>query len=496
MSNSHKKNFLGNVFIYSVANYFSQALGIVTSIAMRTFLGPAAMGVWMLVQVLLDYSGQAALGTTRAMFRDYPRAKGAGNFEEAEDIKNTTFSFVMAMSVFPFACIAGYLFFFKSLIDPLFEYSLFFLLGFIFLQRFHDFLITLLRADKQFKVLSVVIAATALAGCFVVFFLVKHAHLKGMLWGSAVTLTLISLFVLFLMRYRIKFDINKKILIHELKLALPLAGAAFLATFLRGLDKIIIAKELGLYELGIYSIAMMVGNYIISFPMMFSHVWYPNLQEIYAKNNKNQQSIAGYFKKPILAFAVIVPLISGLVLIGMPILIHLFLGKFSEGVPVMKIYMLSFFFNILGVFSTNFLVTIDRYWMPIFILLVSIAINFIANSLFIYLGWGLPGVALGTSICFAFNGLISLLIVLKSIMQTRERVDMVIKSALLFLLLMLGVFKIDEIVKLSNLWTEAAFKMFLLMVFMAPFLFWLEKKLCVLRDLFGRYFPASKPRKV
>lgn len=480
---SQKSRILSDALVYSGSNYFSQLLGILTSIFLRTFLGPTAMGMWMVVQVILDYSGQAALGTTRAMFREYPRAIGAGKLDLAEAIKNTTLSFALLMSFLPFLAILFYLIFTKSTLDPQFKYCLFFLLGFLFIQRFYDFIITLLRADRRFHALAALIALNAVTGLTVVLIGANFFHLKGLLWGTALNLFFLALIAMRFTGHRFKLRINRKVLYEELKIALPLSGNAFLSTFLRGFDKLLVAKLLGFYEAGIYSLAIMVGNYIMSFPMMFSHVWYPHLQEVYMRRGENQKAILGYFEKPLIVLAVFIPALCAGALALMPLVVYYLLPNFAEGISVMRINMLGFFFVALGLFSNTFLVTVNRFWPPMMITSLTIAVCGGLNWILVMNGWGLPGVALGTMVSFALNGLLGQLTVLDGLLGLKERLLLLARSTMLYLGLMAVILIIDDAVKDANLWLEALKKLSLMGILLMPFLFWIEKQFSILQNV-------------
>ena len=76
MTEMRKKEILKDTVGYSLANYISQAIGMVNSVLLRNFMGPTSMGVWSVIQVILGYCGYASLGTTRALARDYPILRG------------------------------------------------------------------------------------------------------------------------------------------------------------------------------------------------------------------------------------------------------------------------------------------------------------------------------------------------------------------------------------------------------------------------------------
>jgi len=481
---TEKTRMMKDTLIYSAANYISQFIGIFNSILMRRFLGPASMGMWGIFQVILDYAGQASLGTTRAMARDYPFYRGKGDNEKAEAIKDTTVSFTMLMSIIPFAAILIYLSWNWSTLEAQFRYCLVFVLGFLFLQRFYDFIITLLRSDKKFKTLSIVIILNAALGILATVAAVRYYGIYGLIWSSAGIMVLMTGFCMKRDGYCFRFRIDRQVLVSELKLALPLAAGAFLLTFLRGLDKMIIAKELGFYEVGIYSIAMMVANYILSVPMMFSQVWFPNLQQAFGRNNGDLQAVKHYLEKPLLGLAVLLPGLCAASFVVMPLLIHFCLQDFAQGIPVMRLYLLSLFFLMLGQFSFNFLVTAGRYWSIVPVLSFAILLNYLAARYLVGRDWGLQGIAFATVAAYAFYGVGCLMLAMKQAMSFKERQKILIKSVLIYLVLFFFVIQIDSFFESFGLWQAASLKtVSYFVLFLLP-AFWLDKETKVFSDFF------------
>lgn len=474
---SNKSRMVKDTLIYSGANYISQAIGIFNSILLRRFLGPASMGVWGVIQVILDYAGQASLGTTRAMARDYPFYKGRGETTKAEAIKDTTLSFTMAMSWVPFFAVLGYLLFNWTVLDPQFRYCLVFLLGFLFLQRFYDFVITLLRSDKKFKTLSLVIVLNAVLGLLATVLVVRYFGIYGLLWTTAVIMLGVVFVCVRRENYRFLFHIDWRVLLSELKLAVPLAVSAFLITALRGMDKMIIADKLGFYDVGIYSIAMMVANYILSVPMMFSQVWFPNLQQAFGKNNGDLQAVKHYLEKPLLGLAIILPVLCAISFIAMPVLIHYYLQDFAAGIPVMRLYLVGLFFLMLGQFSLNFLVTAGKYWVVAPILVLAIGINYFGGIYFVTHDWGLQGVAFATVIAYAVYGVGCLMLALKQAMNIKERRSIMFRSVIVYLVLFFLVFAVDGYTFRGGVWAVAGLKTGIYFVLFIPLAFWLEKEM-------------------
>jgi O-antigen/teichoic acid export membrane protein len=473
---SRKFNMFRDAVLYAGANYIAQGIGIFNSFLLRGFLGPAAIGMWSVIQVILGYCGYASLGTTRALGRDYPILRGKGDFEQAEHTKDSTLTFSMLVSVVPAVGLLVWALWKRNSLEAPFLIGIYFLVIFLFVQRFYDFIVTLLRSEKEFKVLSIQIVLNAIGGVAITVMLVQPWKIYGLYAGTALLTALLIAYLHFAHPYRFKIELHKATLLHELKLGLPLIASAFLYTFLIGLDKLIVAKKLGFFEVGLYSIAMMVSNYVLSLPMMMSHIVYPNLLEAYGEKNEDRTQVIGYLEKPIFLLAVLVPFLCAMAFAGVPLLVDLFLRKFIPGLGCMRIYLAGTFFLLVGQFANNYLVAIDRYLKVIPILLITIGLNFLFCLLFIQKGWGIEGVALGTVLSYAFYGIVTYLLAFWEAHGSLKALSAAMKDIVMFIVFFASIFILDGWICAKSPWMTALVKACAFLTVSVPFLYLAEKR--------------------
>ena len=485
---STKKTMVRHTVRYASANYAAQGIGIVNSVLLRRFMGPAAMGVWSLIQVILGWCGHASFGTTKALARDYPIYRGKGDHVEADKLKDVTMTFTMFMSLIPSAIILGYAFIKGPTLETAYRSGLIFLAVFLFLQRFYDLVITLLRSDKCFNLLSLLVIANALAGLAMTATLVQLWNIYGLYAGTAVVTAGCLYFLLKAHPYHFKLVLDPAILWRELRLGIPLVGITFLLSFLKGLDKMLIAKELGFYEVGLYSIAMMVNSYVGSAPMMFNHVWYPNLQQAYGREGSSE-AIRHYLEIPALFLSVFIPFVAAGSFFFMPLLVTWFLPKFTPGLPAMEIYMIATLYTLLAQFSYNFLTTLDKYMLSLPLLAVALGINYGANTFFLRHGYGFEGVAVGTSLSFVFYGLSSYVLALRLCGKGKEGAGPYWIPVVIPAVLFSAAFGLSH--AFGNTSVPLAFlKMLLMTLISTPFFLHLEKRAGVFSH--GLEFVRSK----
>jgi O-antigen/teichoic acid export membrane protein len=235
---------------------------------------------------------------------------------------------------------------------------------------------------------------------------------------------------------------------------------------------------------------MMAGSYILSLPMMFAHVWYPHLQEEYGRR-EDPKAIRNYLLKPVMTISVLVPFLCALAIFTMPLLVHYFLPRFEPGLAVMKIYLISSFFILLAQFSVSFLITLDIYWINIAVLLGSIGVNISMNLLFLHLGWGLRGVAVGTVLGFIFNGTAMYVIALQKFTKLRQIPKYLFQPVIVLVLLWAGLWAVDKYVDVGPFYWSCLIKLLVFMIWSVPFFFVLEKKTGLFKHL-GKLLPKSK----
>jgi hypothetical protein len=85
--------------VVSGATGVCHVLGAVTSLLLRMLLGPAQMGVWQAVKLLLSYGNYANLGISKGAVRNFTIARGQGDTSNAKHGLDLAFSVNTVSSV-------------------------------------------------------------------------------------------------------------------------------------------------------------------------------------------------------------------------------------------------------------------------------------------------------------------------------------------------------------------------------------------------------------
>ena len=397
VKNLEKTAIAKDTVFYTISQFFSQGIGVITSIIIRNALGPLYMGIWSALKVILDYAQYTGLGITSAVYCEIPYLRGAGKYTEIEEIKNVSFSFNLIVSL----VVGGILF-----LCPFFlgnKYPHYVLTGLrvlaiiVILTFFNNLMISILRADKKFITISKTLMLNAILTIVFAAFVVSKYRLYGMYLTIPAVLFIASVFMMASEKMTFRIYFNRAHLSRLMKIGIPLFLSGIFYTIYITVDKIMVIKMLGARELGYYSLAILMTGVIESFPRLFNIVLFPRVQEKYGED-QSYETVIKYVDKPtkLVFFAGIIFLghiyfmISGLVPVLMP--------KYVPGIVSAKIVLCGFLMFVLSMSSENFILTVRKQVYQIPMLLAATIVSFLINFYFIKCGFGIMGVALGTSL--------------------------------------------------------------------------------------------------
>ncbi|MFA5158927.1 MAG: oligosaccharide flippase family protein [Candidatus Omnitrophota bacterium] len=390
---SRFKEVVGQVGIYSSAFVLTQFVSVAGALIIRYFLGPLQTGVWSLVQVILSYIDYVNLGATYAIPIEIPFKRAQGKIEETEKMKNVMFSFsfltsmLFSIGLFVYACIR------RSQIPRELFYGLLIATGLVILQQLNNVLISFLRAYKNFKLAGKQMALSSVVNFILVAILSSTFRLYGFMWAMVLSFVFNIVYILYHENFRFRWTLNTKVLMGLIQYGFPLMMLTLAGTVLLTIDKMMIAKYLGLEALGLYSIAMMTAGFICSVPNSIGVVLLPNVSEKYAEG-ENVRDLRGYLKKSNHVFSILMPILIGLGWFVVPFVVNLILPKFEGGIVALKYLALSTFFVGLTQTYSNAIVVSKKHFLQFPIAMGMCFIAFVLLFLAIKTGAGINEIAI------------------------------------------------------------------------------------------------------
>jgi len=484
---TQKQSIMKDTLIYSGGSYIAIIIGLLVSIFSKRFLGVSGAGYWALLTVVMSFALYVGLGIKKGLVREIPQLIGAGEINKAKELEDTTFSFLVIASLT--GAVIVWLISFFLVTDPFLKTGMKVIAVLIVVTHLYNLMLVILRARKQISILSRVVVINTL---FIAVFALPGAYFFGV--NGFATGTLIATFISFysakrLSNTRFSFYLDWEKIWHLIKigLAMLLAGILF-RTFLN-IDKIMIGKMLGIEQLGLYTIGIMAVQQVGLLPRFFNIVIFPHIQEKYGAT-KDVMEIKSMILKPTYLISRLGPVLLGVIIfLVQPIVLYV-LPQFNEGLGVMKILVFGYFFMAVNEMSSTLLFTINkqRTLVPLYGVMVAACIGL--NYLFITLGWGITGVALGTSISYFLFFLVVFTFAACHIMRWISILRFHFEIMAFFVYFLINILWIDAVVNFSNLALTSFLKILCFLLISIPVLISVQRR----ERVFSLVFETVKAR--
>jgi O-antigen/teichoic acid export membrane protein len=475
-----KKNIIKDTSKYSLAQYTAQGIGFFIAFFMRKFLGPYQMGIWSLLKVIQGYSSYLQLGIESGAVYRIPFYRGRGDVDSEIETKNTTFTFMFFASLLSAIGLVTAAFLLRNHYSVEITIGLIALALFIILQRMYSFYVVTLRAYRNFSVLTKSLLFDAVVNLLLVLLLVSKFKIYGLYVTICFLAVLNTLFVSKLSGYKMEFNFVFKRIRELTSYGFPILIIGFLSEILATIDIVMIGSMLGVVFVGYYSVAVMAKNCISGLSNNLGIVTIPHMQEVYGKSGKISD-IKKFVTYATESVSYILTPLLGLVYFIAPVLIKNFLPKYISGIPALQVLLLNTVFISCSIQAGQFLITLNKKFKLIMINIVAIIFNITVNYFFIKKGFGITGVAVGTSLS-------SLIVFIGSIILSMKHFASLRETAKFIVYVLFPIVYIIGIIYLCNVYTgtlnyfiSAAMSSLIVVFFSIPLYMHIDKKTSIIR---------------
>jgi O-antigen/teichoic acid export membrane protein len=196
-------------------------------------------------------------------------------------------------------------------------------------------------------------------------------------------------------KVHVYFKIDK--FITYLRFGLPLFFISLSDLLLKSIDKLMIAKMVGLEPLGMYTLVGMVGNYTTEASKNFNIVVTPYFLEDHGRTN-DVRKVSRYLVLSAEMMSCIMAIVLGAIYIVMPVFTACILPRFSPAVTATRISLLALFFQVASPQSMNFLIAMNKQRRILAIMGLGVIVSATANYYLIGAGFGISGAAMAAAI--------------------------------------------------------------------------------------------------
>jgi len=496
-SKALKNQIIKDTAKYNIAHYASQFLGIFTSVAMRRFLGPYYIGIWNILQLIMSYFTYLSLGVDSAAQYKIPFFRGKGDKKTEKEITDCIFTFLFAVSVISCVVVLVAAFILRN------KYPVEIIIGLIaisfciILQRLYTYYLVVLRANNDFSTISKSVFFDAIVNLVLVLLLVNNFKIYGLYIVVALMPLINTLFIDYLAKYKIKLVFNPAQTLKLIAYSFPFLTLGVLNIILRSVDRLIIAKMLGITAVGYYSLALMGKNYVVGLYNNFGIVTIPRILEAYGRDEK-VESIKKFVTSTTEAIAFLFPPFLGVIFIISPIFVKLVLPNFVPGILAMQILLFDVFFQSCSPQIEPFLIALNKQKNLIPIMVVTIIFSFGINYFLVKIGLGINGVAIGTSLVSLVYFIFTLAYAMRHFTTNKKIFSFFAGIIFPLIYVSLLIAACHYLIHIKNDYLDALVKTLILIAAYTPLLFYIERKTNIISLFFGHIkekIAKFKPKK-
>jgi len=394
-----REQVLKHVVSFSFASIIGGVGGFLASYFAARVLGPTLWGVWLGAKLVLVYGVTLQLGVRDGMHREVPILRGRKNVEKQASVINATFSFsLVAATVVSLGVLLST---FILRLTPELKISLRFIAGMIFLMYIQTFYAILFRVYNEFSTVSWLSILDGLGNVLSVILTLFYG-LMGFLWGQLLRLVVVVGFSYWKSSFTLNWSWNRSVLKALILIGFPIMIINLTEFALTTVDRLLILRFLNSTALGLYGLGNLTFTPVLMLLSVGSAIMYTRFGEKYGETS-SKATLMRYLKVPMENLALVTPIVVGLIFLALPLFSRVFLPEYSEGIVPARILMFGLLFYAMAVMPGNMLLTLNRQRLRLLILSFSIILNLGLSYAALACGYGIVGVAAGTTLAyFAF----------------------------------------------------------------------------------------------
>lgn len=425
-SKSRREQVVRHVAKFSLASLIGGIGSFFNSYFAALLLGPTVWGIWQGTKLVLQYGSNLHLGVRDGMHRELPILKGKKESGQQAAITDVTFTFnfIVAMVVSLGILFSTFLITMRSEL----RLSLQFMSAMIFLQYLNSFYGILFRANSKFGIVSRVALINGLGSVFSIA-LVFFFGLSGFLGGQVLRLLVTTAYCWRKSSYVLHWRWDNKVLKALILIGFPIMLMIFASVIFTTIDRLLILKFLDAKSLGVYSLGNLIFAPLLMIFTASNSVMYPRFAEKYGETG-DPSSLRRHISVPMANLAAAIPVLIGGIYIALPLLARVFLPDYTEGVLAARILIFGLFFCSISGMAGNMLITINKQVLYLGILLGGALLNFGFSYGALRLGYGIEGVAVGTSLAHFLYFLTSSVIAMRYTKATYKECGKVLLKVL------------------------------------------------------------------
>lgn len=394
-----KKKLVADTLFLTLAIYIAQFLSIIRGFIVAKFLPPHLYGYFSGLTLIQFYSAQGHLGILHGMNRLISIKKGAGDEDDFHEIKNSAFNSIMFLAVLLSLGIISFSYWNQA------NYSQYFLWGIrvfgltVILQQLEMVYHSVLRAEGRVNIISISRVILSASNIVLVIALIQSFGFYGVLEAYFLAYVVSSIFLIWKSKIQFKLTLDPSLVASLLRTGLPISIIFLVEVLLKSVDRIIIIRYLDTAQLGYYAIALTMCEAMSRIPDTIIYSYFPKIMENFGRHNDPQKLNDSYQFVSIL-LGLIVSFCTGTAFLLVDILITDLLPEYNQAINAARMLLFAVFFMSLSQLALSYLIAINRNKRIVLFQCVIIIVSAVLDLMFIWFGYGIFGIAMGTVIAY------------------------------------------------------------------------------------------------
>ena len=386
-----------DTLLYTLGNVVSSFLALITLPLITKLISPDQLGIFNYTSTIKSFLLTiSALSLDSFLLRYYFKIK---RNEERKNLFGTIFIFLFIFNTILFFIEI----FFAPLLVDFFDIKVAFdpyiklMLLNNYLEIFAIIPLIIFRVNKKpvsyFLITAIKSVLYIVVG--IIFIIVYNNQIIGRYIGILLPNILFLAIYFLIIKNNINLSLKFSLLKKGLKYSLPIVPAAFAASALTSIDKVMIERYLDISQLAIYSIGVSLGGVLLIFIRGFYLAIEPVIFEKY--ENKNFSSIMTKYKNN---FVFIITILgSGLIIFSYNIINIFTAPQYYDAVIILPFIVISCIFRGAQIVVNTALYALEKTFYHPIITFIGLAFNIIGNMYL--LPWiGIKGAAIVSAISF------------------------------------------------------------------------------------------------
>ncbi len=392
-----------NILFFFFAVVVGKFVGSLTSSLVAKYLLPANYGVWITLLLICTFSPIICFGTVETLLKEVPYYKGNNDAQKVKEIEDGVFSSIIISAILLVLIGLNFYGFMPNLLYgiKIWQISVMFLaaaLGLFsayFYQRFASY--------QNFKMVSTLDSVRAITSFFFLITGARYWGLPGLVVGYFLNELLLCTFSAVLnirLCGKIGYNFNWKLQRDLIKIGFPITIIWWVFIVQAGAGRIISMSILGETATGFLGLGTSIVSIIMLIPQTVGIVLYPKIGEKLGKG-ATKDELNMLVMVPARFFAIVTPLLIGVLLILSPFIYTRIFPQYSPGLSAVQILLLGVYFLCILRSGVNYIIGINRQNTLLKYFLFSLIVNVIASIVLVKLNLNINGIALGQSISAA-----------------------------------------------------------------------------------------------